>query len=154
MTEKKNVYITMHKSFVREGIEYQDRETGEVRTFNSVTLPKGTMVDGQDMGRCQFSPLYVNPSKFRGENYRDIPLLADREVWLSRTVLDGEGNPQVSDDGKQVRETFKVMPQAIKQGLDEGRKQYLESLDDKAKGAKEAAKNQEHEAREAECAVR
>ena len=41
MDDKKNVYITLHKNFVHEGIEYEDRKTGETKTFNSVTLPKG-----------------------------------------------------------------------------------------------------------------
>ena len=48
MEERKNVYLSLHKSFVREGIEYTDRATGEARTFNSATLPKGTVVDGVD----------------------------------------------------------------------------------------------------------
>lgn len=43
MEERKNVYLSLHKSFVREGIEYTDRATGETRTFNSATLPKGTV---------------------------------------------------------------------------------------------------------------
>ena len=33
MEERKNVYLSLHKSFVREGIEYTDRATGEARTF-------------------------------------------------------------------------------------------------------------------------
>ena len=37
MEERKNVYLSLHKSFVREGIEYTDRATGEARTFNSAT---------------------------------------------------------------------------------------------------------------------
>ena len=41
MDDKKNIYITLHKNFVHEGIEYEDRKTGETKTFNSVTLPKG-----------------------------------------------------------------------------------------------------------------
>ena len=49
MPEKKNTYLTLHKNFVRTDIEYADRVTGEVRTFNSVTLPKGTVVDGVDV---------------------------------------------------------------------------------------------------------
>lgn len=71
MDDKKNVYITLHKNFVHEGIEYEDRKTGETKTFNSVTLPKGTVVNGQDVSYSQFSPLFVNPSRFKGENYRD-----------------------------------------------------------------------------------
>ena len=66
--ERRNVYITLHRNFVREGIEYTDRRTGETRTFNQVTLPAGTVIDGRDVGGYEFSPLYVNPSRFRGEH--------------------------------------------------------------------------------------
>ena len=47
--EKKNIYLTVHKNFVREGIEYSGG------TFNSVTLPRGTVINGQDVGYYQFS---------------------------------------------------------------------------------------------------
>ena len=86
MEERKNVYLSLHKSFVREGIEYTDRATGEARTFNSATLPKCTVVDGMDVGGYEFSPMFVNESRFKGADFRDIPLLADREVWLSVSV--------------------------------------------------------------------
>lgn len=66
MTEiKKNVYLTLHKNFVRTDIEYTDKVTGESKTFNQVTLPKGTTIDGIDVGCYQFSPLFVNESRFR-----------------------------------------------------------------------------------------
>lgn len=86
MEERKNVYLSLHKSFVREGIEYTDRATGEARTFNSATLPKGTVVDGVDVGGYEFSPMFVNESRFKGADFRDIPLLANREVWLRKTI--------------------------------------------------------------------
>ena len=60
MPERKNTYLTLHKNFVRTDIEYTDRATGEVRTFNSVTLPKGTVIDGVDVSYYQFSPMFVN----------------------------------------------------------------------------------------------
>lgn len=150
MDDKKNVYITLHKNFVHEGIEYEDRKTGETKTFNSVTLPKGTVVNGQDVSYSQFSPLFVNPSRFKGENYRDIPLLAEKEVWLKKSVLEPDGSPTLDEDGKQVREVIKVMPAALKEGIDKGRAAYLASLDDKAKEAREASANQTREARQAE----
>ena len=42
MAEKKNVYISLHEAFVREGIQYTDRRTGEQRSFNVVRLPPPT----------------------------------------------------------------------------------------------------------------
>lgn len=128
MTEiKKNVYLTLHKNFVRTDIEYTDKVTGESKTFNQVTLPKGTTIDGIDVGCYQFSPLFVNESRFRGENFCDIPMLADREVWLKKTVLDGEGNPVLDDAGKPEHDTVKVMPQEIKDAVDKQRSDYLQA---------------------------
>lgn len=140
MEEKKNVYITVHKSFVREGIEYVDRRTGETGTFNSVTLPRDTQLDGMDLSFYQFSPLFVNESRFRGENYRDIPLLANKEVWLKRTVLDPDGNPVTDESGRPVKDTVKVMPAQLKEALDAGRRRYAESLSEKAHGAREGSR--------------
>lgn len=125
--DKKNVYITLHKDFVRTDIEYADRATGETRTFNSVTLPKGTVIDGTDVGYYQFSPLFVNPSRFKGEDYRDIPLLANREVRLSKTLLDDQGKPVAGEDGKPVRDDVYAMPAQIKGALDEARSRYLQA---------------------------
>lgn len=149
-TPKKNVYISLHESFVHEGIKYTDKKTGQEKTFNVLRLPKDTIIDGKDVGGCEFSPLYVNPSKFRGEHWRDIPLLADREVQLRRDVRDIEGNPIVGDDGKREKEVIKVTPDQIKTALSEARKRYAEEhakddrgLAERAEGAKEASESME-----------
>lgn len=152
--EKKNVYLTLHKNFVREDIEYADRKTGETKTFNSVTLPKGTVIDGLDVSYYQFSPMFVNPSRFKGENFRDMPLLADREVWLKKGLMNPDGTPVVDETGKEVKDIVKVMPAALKEAVDKGRAEFLASLDDKAKDAREAADNQTREARHAEPVAR
>lgn len=99
---------------MRENIEYPDRKTGETKTFSSVTLPKGTVIDGVDVSYYQFMPLFVNPSRFKGENFRDIPLLADKEVWLKKDALDADGDPVLDEDGKQVKDVVKVMPAQLK----------------------------------------
>lgn len=139
MPEKKNTYLTLHKNFVRTDIEYTDRVTGEVRTFNSVTLPKGTVIDGVDVSYYQFSPMFVNESRYRGENYRDIPLLTDREVWLKKSVLDENGQPVLNGDGKPAKDVVRVMPAQIKEALDRSRSEYLQSLSEKARGAREGS---------------
>ena len=139
MPEKKNTYLTLHKNFVRTDIEYTDRVTGEVRTFNSVTLPKGTVIDGVDVSYYQFSPMFVNESRYRGENYRDIPLLTDREVWLKKSVLDENGQPVLNGDGKPAKDVVRVMPAQIKEALDRSRSEYLQSLSEKARGACEGS---------------
>ena len=124
--ERKNVYISLHEAFVREGIQYTDRSTGEQRSFNVVRLPPDTVIGGRDVGGYEFSPLYVNPSRFRGEHWRDVPLLADREVRLSRSVLDAEGRPVLGEDGRREKETLAVSPAQIKEALAEARKRYSE----------------------------
>ena len=149
--EKKNTYISLHKNFVRTDIEYTDPRTGEKKMFNSVTLPQGTVIDGKDVGGYQFSPLYVNESKYRGENWRDIPLLTEREVWLQKSVLDPEGNPVIGEDGKRLNETVRVMPQQIKDALAESRRAYAEahkdSLAERAEDVTEASRAMEAEQR-------
>lgn len=151
---KKNVYLTLHRKFVHEDIPYTDRKTGEEKTFHSVTLPKGTVIDGVDVSYYQFSPMFVNPSRFKGENFRDMPLLADREVWLKKGLMNPDGTPVVDETGKEVKDIVKVMPAALKEAVDKGRAEFLASLDDKAKGAREAADNQTREARHAEPVAR
>ena len=144
---KKNVYLSFHKNFVREGIPYVDKNTGRAKTFNQVTIPNGTIIDGKDMGGYEFSPLYVNESRFRGQDWRDIPLLADREVWLQKSILDPEGNPVIGEDGKRLKDTVKVMPLQIKEALAEARKAWAaehgrdsRSLSDRAQGAERTSR--------------
>ena len=151
---KKNVYLTLHRKFVHKDIPYTDRKTGEEKTFHSVTLPKGTVIDGVDVSYYQFSPMFVNPSRFKGENFRDMPLLADREVWLKKGLMNPNGTPVVDETGKEVKDIVKVMPAALKEAVDKGRAEFLASLDDKAKDAREAADNQTREARHAEPVAR
>lgn len=152
--EKKNVYLTVHHKFVHENIPYTDRNTGEEKTFHSVTLPKGTVIDGVDVSYYQFSPMFVNPSRFKGENFRDIPLLAEREVWLKKGLMNPDGTPMKDESGKDMKDIVKVMPAALKEAVDKGRAEFLASLDDKAKDAREASDNQTREARQAEPVVR
>ena len=142
---KKNVYISLHKAFIHENIKYTDKE-GKEKTFNVVRLPSDTVIDGKDVGGYEFSPLYVNPSRFRGENWRDIPLLADRDIRLQKTVLDAEGKPVLGDDGKCQKESLTVKPEQIKTALAEARKRYADEhakdergLSERAEQAKEAS---------------
>ena len=142
---KKNVYISLHKAFIHENIKYTDKE-GKEKTFNVVRLPSDTVIDGKDVGGYEFSPLYGNPSRFRGENWRDIPLLADRDIRLQKTVLDAEGKPVLGDDGKRQKESLTVKPEQIKTALAEARKRYADEhakdergLSERAEQAKEAS---------------
>lgn len=150
MTEErgkgKSVYLTLHENFVREDVAYTDRATGERRTFNQVRLPAGTVIDGRDVGGYEFSLLFVDPSRFKGPEWRDIPLLANREVRLKRSLLDPEGRPVTDADGKRVRDVVKVMPQQIKDALAASRRAWAEehgddprALADRGRAAKDSA---------------
>lgn len=150
MEERKNVYLSLHKSFVREGIEYTDRATGEARTFNSATLPKGTVVDGMDVGGYEFSPMFVNESRFKRADFRDIPLLANREVWLRKTVMGPDGQPELDEGGRAVKDTVKVMPAQLKEAVDAGRSRYLA---ERAEHARQASRAAEHEVPRAQRSV-
>ena len=99
------VWLSFHERFVRRA-EYADRETGEERVLNTVTLPSGTVVDGTDYGGWQFHPRYVEPnhSKYHDEHWRDVPLPAGRVVRLSRDVLDADGSPMPDGEGGSPRE--------------------------------------------------
>lgn len=119
--KSKSVYVTMHKTFVREGIAYNND------TFNSVTLPRGTTINGQDVSFYEFSPKFVNES-LRGEDWRDIPLLEDREVWLRKTIMGDDGQPVRNPDGTKQYDTIIVMPRDIKSAIDQQRQEYLDSL--------------------------
>lgn len=147
---REKVYLSFHKNFVRENIAYADRRTGQQRTFNQVTLPSGTAIGGKDVGGYEFSPLYVNESRFRGPDWRDVPLLADKEVWLQKSVLDPDGRPVLDGDGRRMRDTVKVMPQQIKDALSESRKRWAEEhsaergLDERAAYARQASANMQH----------
>lgn len=115
----------MPKNFAKK-IEYTDKQTGEKKSFNSVTLPKGTTIDGKDVSYYQFTPLFVNESKFMGENFVDIPLVPDREVILSKNQIDDTGKVVLDDDGKKVKDTIAIAPTKLKAAIDGGRKEYLE----------------------------
>ena len=143
-TATEKVYLDLHKSFVKQDIPYIDKQTGEERTFNSVTLPKDTVINGKNVGGYEFNPFYVDISKYNPD-HRVIPLLADREVWLKKDVLDADGNQILDQDGRPERDTVKVMPQAIKEALSEARKAWSQqhaserSLHDRAGTARNGA---------------
>lgn len=141
MGEGRNVYLSLHKNFVRQDIEYADRRTGEVRKFNAVTLPKGTVIDGVDVSYYEFSPMFVNESRFKGENFRDIPLLADREVWLKKSVLEPDGTPALDENGRAVKDIVRVMPAQLKEAVDQGRSRYLS---ERASEARESSRAMSH----------
>lgn len=88
----------------------------------------------------------MNESKYKGAAWRDVPMLADREVWLQKSILDPEGNPVLDEAGRRQKDTVKVMPQQIKDALAESRRAWAEEhgrdergLDQRAEHARGAS---------------
>lgn len=124
---RERVWLSFHERYVRR-TEYADRETGEERVLFTVTLPRGTEVDGVDLGGWQFHPRYVEPnhSRYHDEHWREVPLLADRPVRLSRDVLDADGNPLPDGEGRNQRECAEVDPSRLGEALVESRRRWYE----------------------------
>ncbi len=118
MAEKKNVYVSLHEAFVREGIQYTDRRTGEQRSFNVVRLPPHRH-RRQGRRRLRVQPALREPFEVPRGALEDVPLLADREVRLSRSVLDAEGRPILGEDGRRQK-TVTVTPSQIRDALSGG----------------------------------
>lgn len=123
MAEGKRVFLTLPAYLVRKDIAYTDRETGETRTFNSVRLPKGTKIAGTDVGGAEFSPRYVDPARFAGEGFYDIPLLADRKVRLKCPVRGEDGRVVTDEAGHWRKAAIEVEAADIKAALDRLRRE-------------------------------
>ena len=103
-----------------------------------------------DVGGYEFSPMFVNESRFKGADFRDIPLLANREVWLRKTVMGPDGQPELDEGGRAVKDTVKFMPAQLKEAVDAGRSRYLA---ERAEHARQASRAAEHEAPRAQRSV-
>ena len=113
-----------------------------------MTLPSDTIIDGKDVSGYQFSPRFINESKYRSSDYRDIPLLTDREVWLQKSVMDAEGNRVTDEDGKAVKDTIKVMPAQIKTALAESYERYKASKEESKDGQDKSAESRDSQSLE------
>lgn len=122
------VYLRLHENFVQENISGKDFATGEPKPFNQVTIPKGTTIDGQDVGGYRFTPYYVNQDKF-SEHMKVIPYPSDKPIHLSKALgtRDAEGTwqPELDASGKQIYDKVVVNPTDLKVAINEQRAAYL-----------------------------
>lgn len=119
-TERERVYLDLHKNFVKEGVLGRDGHE-----FNTVTIPAGVILGGQDIGGYKFYPLYVNESR-RSENWRTIPLLEDKEIQLIKVHLGEDGQPLLDASGEKVSETIHVNAKQLVGAVDLARNAYRE----------------------------
>ncbi len=115
-TKREPVFVTINNAFVKKGIETKDG-----RTFNSVTLPKNTMLGDQNIGGYQFYPKYIQDDRYR-DNTSCIPLAKDHNVTLRK----GE-------------EKISIAPEELKQSLVES----LANFKKESKLEKQKEKKQE-----------
>ena len=99
----KKVYIDINAAFVKR------REDKEGNEFFSITLPRGTTVDGVDRGGWSFTQSRLFPSQFRdGFMVASFPN-GDWKLRLSHSVKD--------EDGKWESETVEVTAGAVAAGM-------------------------------------
>ena len=112
------ILIEVPDELIRRDIGYTDRDTGERRTFNSVTLPDGCCYMGEDITGWEFSARFLNPAKDHGEGWSEIPLLAESLVRVQTRRVDEEGNFEVDDNGRAVRIVRKIPPASLKEAVE------------------------------------
>lgn len=138
MTASKNVYVSVAEKLVRK-INYTDKKTGEPRSFYSVRVPYGAVVDGVDLAGGEFTSRFANhPAKFLGKDYTDIPLLADRQVWVDVPIRDGAGNVITGKDGRWVTNTYRLDPADLAAAFDKSRADYLRKVEGKVRAQPDA----------------
>lgn len=78
---KDKVYLNVHNNFAKIGLE---SKLGNGQTFNAVTIPNGSVVDGKDIGGGTIYPLdmYIYKNKFN-DNLTTVQFRQDQEVQVN-----------------------------------------------------------------------
>lgn len=105
--DKERVYLNVHTSFAKLGIE---DESGNGQTYNVVTLPRGTSVDGKDLSGGRLYPfgMYIYPNKFN-DNLITVQYKPEQEVQVNLK------------NGEKV----KVKAEELCESVDKANKKYL-----------------------------
>lgn len=114
------VYLTIPTDpYVRKDILRKDG-----KTFNEVKLPANMQINGRTIGNgWSFHPLFVNESQYSSV-VSVVPLLADREVIITRDVLmrnmsTNKLMPMRDPQGNRLREQVSITPQELERALAE-----------------------------------
>lgn len=78
---KDKVYLNVHNNFAKIGLE---SKLGNGQTFNAVTIPRGSVVDGKDIGGGTIYPLdmYIYKNKFN-DKLTTVQFRQDQEVQIN-----------------------------------------------------------------------
>lgn len=108
-TYKKNerVYLNVYNNYARTGLESR---SGDGQTYNVVTLPKGTIINGLDLSSGKIYPLdmYIYQNKFN-DNLTTVQYRPDQEIQVNL-----KGGEKVKVNAKELCE-----------GVDAANKNYL-----------------------------
>lgn len=109
LPDMKKVYISLHRNYCRQ---MADRFQ-EGKTFNVMTMPRGTMLDGRDIGGARINPRYMGESKFNpNEMTATYYLPPDQGMEIKLNMPDG---------------TFeRVSVEKLKEAIDEQKQAYRE----------------------------
>ena len=115
MSDKKNIYISFNKAFVKENIGTKGGET-----FHSVMLPRGVTIDGVDRGLYRFTTKYMYDDKYSDKN-RLFSFPPDYEIKLTLR--------QRTEAGKwEPVDSITVPAEKLKEAVLQQRKEYMESF--------------------------
>ena len=106
------VFINVPAEYVRK-VEYMDKNTGELKTFYSITLPYGCFIHGIDMSNAEFSAPFVNEDPVNRGTFFQVPLLEDRLVRVKAIIRNEAGHPLRTDEGRWEKEIYEVDPKDL-----------------------------------------
>lgn len=121
---KEKVYLNVHNDFAKIGIESR---AGNGQIFNAVTLPRGSIINGKDMGGGKIYPLdmYIYQNKFN-KNLTTVQFKEGQEVQVN------------FKNGEHI----KVKAEDLCKGVTEANKEYLSKNKDIEKSIKKEKDNE------------
>ena len=121
---KEKVYLNVHNDFAKIGLESR---AGNGQTFNAVTLPRGSIINGKDMGGGKIYPLdmYIYQNKFN-KNLTTVQFKEGQEVQVN------------FKNGEHI----KVKAEDLCKGVTEANKEYLSKNKDIEKSIKKEKDNE------------
>ena len=131
LPELKKVYISLHRSYCRQ----MPDKFEEGKVYNIMTVPRGTMLNGQDIGGGKINPRYMNVSKFNPD-------------YMTATYYMGQ------DQNLQIKLSLpsgmftKVDVEELKGAIDAQKERYHEQQKAQEKQAEAGQNRQAHQQKE------
>lgn len=94
--ERKTIYIKANKAFVEADLQSKKNPD---KTYNKVTMPKNTVIEGQEIGGYSFYPTFIYDD-ITLKNVVDIPWQTDKPIRLWK------GEDEITVDPKELKEAL------------------------------------------------